>query len=342
MEQAKLLSMSAVLTGLIWAAADSLVNDTVVVRVRFEIVAREPEEALVELDRQVETELYELQIVGPRKLVEKVQVLEPLTLKLRVGGFPTGKTLLPLERTMLKRAFSEQFTEFARLHIVAIHPEALPIVVDRLVSTEVDLVLRRLTLAYDDAPQPRHPVASLRLRESAFEQLRASGENLQLDLSVEAERLLRSRPTGQPTSVTVPLDTRPFGRDAALTPDRMEVTATLKSDRETVEVPTVPIKPVVSFANLSKPLLAVGRDETPLTLVTQTIRVTGPADAVGRLLRGETKAYGFIQFKEADLEQLGAFRAWTPEFQLPAGVELAEPPTPIELKLIPVKDTEPK
>jgi hypothetical protein len=108
----------------------------------------------------------------------------------------------------------------------------------------------------------------------------------------------------------------------------------VRADRTTEEIPTVPIKLVVTFANLAKPYRAVARDGTTLTLVTQTVKVAGPTEDVSRLLRGETRAYGFIQLKEADLEVLGVFKAWTPAFHLPPNIELAEPPEPIEFKLI--------
>ena len=96
----------------------------------------------------------------------------------------------------------------------------------------------------------------------------------------------------------------------------------------------------MSFANLGKPYQAVGRDGTTLTLETQTIQVAGPTEDVARLQRGETRAYGFIQLKEADLEELGVFKAWTPDFHLPSNVVMAEPPEPIEFMLIDTTKTE--
>ena len=47
-----------------------------------------------------------------------------------------------------------------------------------------------------------------------------------------------------------------------------------------------------------------------------------------------TRAYGIIQLKEDDLEQLGILKLMTPEYHLPRGIELAEEPSPIEFKLI--------
>ncbi len=78
---------------------------------------------------------------------------------------------------------------------------------------------------------------------------------------------------------------------------------------------------------------SVARDGTPLTLVTQTIEVAGPVESVNKLVTGETRAYGFIQLKQADLDQLGVVKAWMPEFRLPPGITLAQPPKPVEFQL---------
>jgi hypothetical protein len=78
----------------------------------------------------------------------------------------------------------------------------------------------------------------------------------------------------------------------------------------------------------------VTRDGSTLSLMTQTITVTGPTDEVTRLERGTTRAYGIIHLKEEDLERLDELRLMTPEYRLPSGVSLVENPAPIEFKLI--------
>ena len=90
----------------------------------------------------------------------------------------------------------------------------------------------------------------------------------------------------------------------------------------------------MSFANLERPLQPVTRDGTPLSLVTQTITVTGLREVVARLQRGETRAYGIIQLKQEDLDALDLIKLVTPDYFLPEGVELALEGVPIEFKLI--------
>ena len=58
-----------------------------------------------------------------------------------------------------------------------------------------------------------------------------------------------------------------------------------------------------------------------------------------RLVRGETRAYGVIQLKEDDLQQMGVLKLAVPEYHLPKGIDLAAEPPSIEFQLIIVTDT---
>ena len=341
MEQVKLLSMTAVLTVLIWAGADSLVNEAVSVRVFLEVEPLDNPDLLIEVDPDTPSRWVEVQVSGPRKIVEGAQDREPLEARLRLADRPTGRTTVVLDREMLERALVEEWNEFRRLSIVSIQPTTLPIHVDHMITRELAITAQRLTLAYDEEPQLKQMFATVRMRETRFEELPRPALRSQLDISTEVERLPRSERTGQPVSVLVPLDSHMFGPGAELSPDRIEVTATIRADRRTEEIPTVPIKLAVSFANLAKPYQAVARVGAALTPVTQTIKVTGSADGVARLLQGETRAFGFIQLKEADLEELGVLKAWTPEYYLPPDIGLAEPAETIEFKLIDTTGIEP-
>lgn len=318
------------LTVLIWASADSLVSETVSISVSFEPVPAAALDMLV--TARPSSEVYELQVSGPRKTVEDVQAQAPLHIRLRILDCPTGPTVIPLDRAMLKREMTEQWNEFRKLTIVSVQPDTLPVMVDHWVAKEVDIVLKRLALAYDVEPQLKQTSTTVRMRESRLDAWPAE-QPLQIDIAADLERLLKDRPAGQSVTIPVTLDSRAFGSDAELTPSTVDVTATLKAQRRTAQIPTVPILFAVSFANLEKPYRAVARDGSPLSLVTQTITVTGPTDVVTRLVRGTTRAYGIVQLKEDDLEQLGVLKLMTPEYHLPRGVELAEEPPPIEFKL---------
>ncbi len=336
MEQVKLLSMTVILAVLIWASADSLVNEAVSIPASFEPVPAAGSNMLI--TTQPTSEVYELQISGPRKAVEDVQALAPLQVRFNVVEQPTGPTVLHLDRATLKRQMAEKWNEFRKLTVVSVVPETLPVLIDHWITEDVDVVVKRLGLAYEVEPQLQRTTVKVRMRETRLREWPA-GQPLQIDITADAERLLRDQPAGQSLTIPVTLDARAFGPEAELTPSTIEVTATLKAQRRTARIPTIPILVAVSFANLEKSYRPVGRDGASLSLVTQTISVTGPTDAVTRLERGTTRAYGIIQLKEDDLQQLDTLKLITPEYHLPQGIELAEEPPPIEFKLIDGIDT---
>jgi len=336
MAQARLLSMTVILTALIWASADSLVNEAVVIGVLFEPM---PGTADMLVASAAATQQFDIQISGPRRIVDDIQSQAPLHARLRIPELPTGATDVPLDRTYLKQQLTEQWPQFRKLTIVSVAPSAVPVVIDHWITAQVELVTARLALAYDVEPQLERSTISARLRESKLRNL-PSPNALQLDVSSDIERVLREQPAGQNVSIPVTLTASAFGADAELTPKTITVGATIKAKRSTVPIPTVPILVAVSFANLEKPVRAVSRDGTPLSLVTHTITVTGPSDEVAKLARGTTRAYGVIHLKQDDLDDLGSLKLKTPEYHLPPGLELAISPEPIEFKLINTTDTE--
>ena len=332
-EQAKLLTMTVILTALVWASADSLVNEAVSIRVSFTVESLANRDMLVDIDPIVQARLVDVQVTGPRRVVDDLQKREPLELHLRIADRPTGPATLTLDRETIKRALTDQRHEFGRLTIVSVQPSALPIVVDHMITRELAITTQRLTLAYDEEPEVAQSSTTVRMRESVFNNLPLPDQQTRIDISAEVERLVKAKPPGQPATVAVTLDNQPFGQGARLDPARVDVTATMQADRSVEKIPTVPIKLAVSFANLGKSYYAVARDGSLMTLVTQTITVAGPTEDIARLLQGESRAYGVIQLKAADLEELGVLKSWTPELHLPLRIELAEPVQPVEFML---------
>lgn len=333
MEQVRLLSTTAIVTVLIWASADSLVNEAVSINVTFELVPAAGAGNML-LTQTAPQEAFDLQISGPRRVVEAIQEQAPLQVRLRVPHHATtGQNRIKLDRTWLKQELSEQFNEFRKLTIVSVQPDTLPVFVDHWITKEVDLLVGRLAMAYDVEPQLQRTTTIVRIRQSRFDELPA-GQPLQIDISTDVERILREQPAGKSVTVPVTIDSSVFGPDAELNPGAVQVTATTKAQRRTARIPTVPILVAVSFANLEKPYAAVSRDGEPLTLVTRAITVTGPTEEVDRLERGLTRAYGTIHLKQADLEQLNDLKLVIPEYHLPPGIELVDKPEPIELRLI--------
>lgn len=339
MEQVKLLSMTAVLTVLIWVSADSLVNETVSVSFLLKPVPTSGASGML-IESSRPGQVYEVQISGPRRIVEDVQArTAPLRARFRVTDRPTGPAEISLDRATLKREMAEQWKEFHKLTVVSVEPQTLPVMVDHWIAKEVDVVLKTLTLAYDVKPQLSRSTTTVRMRESRLQDWPA-GQPLQINVAENVERLLKETPLGERVTIHVTLDSRHFGPDAELSPGTVDVVATVKAQQATERVATVPILLAVSFANLEKAYRPVARDGSPLSLVTQTIVVTGPPEEVTKLLRGDTRAYGMIQLKEDDLARLDTLKLMTPEYHLPPGIRLAEDPPPIEFRLAKVSVTD--
>lgn len=335
-EQAKLLITTALITGLVWWGADSLVTEKDSIAVLLEPRPTSPASNML-VSVPSEAPGVTLEIAGPRKLIEEIRSRSPLRIRLAVPDRPTGPGFLSLDRVAVRQALAEQRGEFGKLSVVSVQPDALPIVVDHVVSKDIALTAKRLTMAYEVEPQIQRPTASLRLRQSILESL-GSEQLLQLEIGPDLEKALRDQPPGRSVTVTVPLsiDGRRFGSDAVIDPATAEVTVTLRSVRSQIQIPTVPILFAMSPGNLEKPLRVLGNDDQPLPLLTQALSLSGAPEDILRLQQGDRPLFGVIRVRQEDLELPGVVKVVIPEFNLPKGIEFANPPQPVEFKLVPV------
>jgi len=332
MAQIRLLSTTLILTLLIWASADSLVNEDATISIAVSLVPA-PGATGMFVRMESASDAVDIKVTGPRRIIEALQTRGTRRVRLPVSERPTGSATLPLDRQQIRRALAEQSNDFSRLAVVAVMPDSLSVLVDHLVSRDVDVTIKRPQMTYEVEPQLQPARVAVRIRESVFN-ASSPDQFSHLDISTDLERLLGEQPFGKSVTVAVVLDLRPFGPDAEFTPPTVDVTATVKARRSTEKIPTVPVLVALSFANLQRPFSIVTRDGSPLSLVTQTITVTGPTEEVARLLRGETRIHGLIQLREDDFEQMGVFKLVTPEYHLPKGIELAEDPPPLEFKIV--------
>lgn len=330
--------MTALLTVLIWAAADSLVREVGAIEVALKPVPMQPS-MIVDLDPQAYS--VRVQFSGPRRFVESIRDRGPLTLQLPIPDQPTGNVTVSLNPLDVRRQLAERWTEFDRMSVTSVQPDSVPILIDHYRKEEVQLVIKKSTLAFEAEPRLQRASATARLRDSFLNML-APDQALQYDLTPDLERMLKDQPIGQTVTLSIPLDAKRIGPNVELTPSSVEVTVTIKADRVTESVPTVPVLVTMSFANLGRPIRAANRDGAPQSLVTLTIKVRGLASDVQKLMRGETRAYGMIHLKEDDLQQLNTVKLLVPDFHLPPGIELAEEPPPVELQLLPVSEPTPE
>ncbi len=332
MVQVRLLSMTVILTALIWISADRIVNESAILKVAVVLTPAQPQTGMI-LQTQGLRNSLDVTVSGARRVVEAVRGREGLQVKVPVLEQLTGPGVVAISEEIVQRELAQRWSEFETLRILGVQPQEIPVLVDHMVARDVEISAKKLTLAYEVEPQLQPPSVRLRLRESRTSDL-PSGQPISLEISPEIERALKEKPFGKSQTLSIALDPKDFGPDAVFTPRSIEVTATVRAERAVQQIPTVPILVAVIVGNLSRSVEAVARDGSPLSLITQTISVTGTPEAIARLASGQTRVYGIIHLKEEDLENLDVVKLVTPEFHLPRDVELTGNPQPIELKLV--------
>ena len=276
MEQAKLLSMTVILAVLVWAAADSLVNETTTMGITLEVVPAAPGSTMLVEITDPPGGTFVLEISGPRRAIEAVKTQAPLRGRIRIPDQPTGLVTLTLDRDSLKRDISEQVAELRSLTLVSVQPASVELRADRMTERDLALVLGRLALGYDVEPQLERATSRIRLRESRLRELAPHGNLPPMDISADVDRLFREQPPGESKTISVALSAQDYGPGAELNPRVVDVTATVRSQRVEAEIPAVPVLLAVSFPNLERSYRPVARDGTALDIVAPTVRVRGP------------------------------------------------------------------
>lgn len=324
----KLLLMTLVLTVLIWATADSLVNEQINVKAELKLLPELGSSMLVEQPQ--DTGPLELELFGPRRVIDSLPI--PLEIDIRLFSRAPGRYELDLRELLLDR-----WDDYPRLAIGQVTPGKTLVVIDQLVEADVRLILVDEGGAYQVAPRLDRDTVKVRMRQSVLDDKRERGETLSLEIN--AARSLRDQPTGKQVTVEVPISPDPaiFGTDCEVLTRTVRLSATLTSDRREGTISTCPIQVAVSFANFGKPFKLFDDKGEQVTLLTRTIRVEGPSQTVAALLAGD-RPVGIIRLKGADFDQPGVLRPFPIEFQLPQGVRFVpgSEPEPVRLRLEPV------
>ena len=116
MEQVRLLSMTTVLTLLVWASADSLVNETVRLPVAFELTPP-PTAPAMRVAVADDAPSFEIEVSGPRKVIEELKSRMPLRIRITVPERPTGTATMVLDRRDVREALAGQSSEFGKLSV---------------------------------------------------------------------------------------------------------------------------------------------------------------------------------------------------------------------------------
>ncbi|MGB0716654.1 MAG: hypothetical protein ACPGXK_12285 [Phycisphaerae bacterium] len=337
MEQVKLLSMTFILTALVWASADTLVTETTTVKVRIEL--QEPDD-VIKFSNQQEQRSVSVTLAAASKTIEFLRNEAPIAVRLTANVEQTGKVNLFVDPTQLKRSMEEAYPDLDRIAISRIEPPTIEVTVDRLVKRQVRFTTDTLTMSYDAPPLITPKTEYLWLHESLVDSLPEADESLSVDISEDVDRLFRDSPQGTEQDRVLQLDTREFGEHAYFDTPNINIKATLSPQEITQVLETVPVLLAVSFDNFDRAYKPFEPDGAPMQIVTTKITVKGPPAEVASLVRGDTRAFGVIRLKEDDLNSLATASGFEPEFYLPRGIELVGKPDTIEFRLEEVVRTE--
>jgi len=332
MAQLKLITMSALLTVLVWVSADQLLTESATLQVTFEPVAAAGESYTVSLPTG-RTQNFQIVLSGPPKAIAQLRETPPATVPLPIETRTTGRVSIKIIDVLLKNP-----AQFPGLTAESVAPEYLEVVVDREITVSLPVWVDPGTLDYDVDPSVEPDHVQVTISQRRFKAVPAEKRRLVL----QAKNLLRNKPKGQLLSFPVPLEAKVDGIDVKeVTPARVDLRATVRELRVTDTIPAVPIRVAGSVDLWNEFRVDLGDRST---LLTQPITVRGPAEIVARLVAGDIKVTGLIALSRHDTLGPGRDRAKRPVFVgLPPGVELADPDTIecIEFRLVREEPTSP-
>lgn len=337
MEQVKLLSMTLILTALVWASADTLVTETATIRTRLELV--EPD-IVTKFSRTSDQRAVSVTLAAGRKTIDLLRAAAPLRVRLPVNVEQTGQVNLLIDPALLKRSLEEAYSDLDRIAISRIEPAAIEVTVNRLVKKPVRFTTERLKLAYESPPLITPQSDTLWLHEDLLDGLETDGEFVIVDVSEAVDRLFRDSIQGTEQKRVLQPSALPFGEHAYFESSSFAVKATISPREMTAELETVPVLLAVSFKNFERAYKPYAPDGNDLEIVTARITVKGSPENVASLVRGDTRAFGVIRLKEDDLRSLEKANGFEPEFYLPQGIELVGKPETVEFRLVETTRTE--
>ncbi|MCH7812408.1 MAG: hypothetical protein IID40_00150 [Planctomycetes bacterium] len=323
MQQVKLISVTAVLTLLIWTTADQLLSETVEVQVTIYATPGGASGMIVETDPPDQNSFL-VRLTGPKRIVDRVRKDGLPAIALPVPDAPNGR--YPID---MKQALADYPERFKNLRVEAVSPPRVVVVIDHLVTVNMPVFVQRGDLEYEVPPTVEPAEVAVTLRQAALDRIPPGQRRVVL----EVEDLLGDRPRGSPLEIPgAPVLSQVDGIDVQLEPNTVTVRATLREQSTTGTIAAVPIHIAASFDDFSRFRIET-RDGS--TLITRAINVRGPPAAVERLVSGAARVTGVIVLTGDVASLAGDFHELEPVFDLPAGVTLAGPVAPIEFRLVP-------
>jgi len=319
----QLIASTAVLTLLIWVAADQSLTDSAEIHITVVPVAREGTSMLVDLADPDDADLT-VRIVGPRKRLDDLgRFSDPIRLPIEVSE--TGEHVVNLRQRL-----AELREPFVGLTIDSVSPSTLRVVVDRYVTQSVPVELEQGSLGLEEVLRVEPATVTVKIRQRRWQEI--AGRNPKFVIpSIEAR--LRGRPEGELIEESVFLDSTLLGKPVEPMPNRVLVRGKLQRQLATVSLPAVNVGFFFTRPQLFNDYMLDFPD--PDIVLTQTITVRGPLDVLDRLLRGDPRVEGIIMVTGDDTAGGDEFRTVVPTFHLPPEVELVDRPAPVEFRLLP-------
>ncbi len=324
MEQIKLISVTAVLTVLIWATANQLVSETAEIDVT---IHPEPAEGsgMIVATEPPGLERFRLTVTGPKRVVEQVrdEARSDLlgVLRIPVAARPNGQHTVDVRDALL-----DYRDQLRGLRIDRVSPAQVTIVIDHLQTVTMPVVLDGGSLLeFVVPPTADPPEVQVTIPESALARL--SSQRVPLNVA----ELLANADPGEPqehSGVRLPL--KLAGAEVQIEPPVVTVRATVRQKSKTGTIPSVPINVQVSIGTFNRIRIATRDDRD---LVTRSIEVRGPPKVVDDLVAGRIPVTGRIKVTGDLVGEPGEYVELEPVFDLPPGVTLARPVPPVEVRL---------
>ncbi|MFH0980698.1 MAG: hypothetical protein V2A79_04060 [Planctomycetota bacterium] len=313
MAQLKLIAMSALLTALVWVSADQLLSESATFKILLEPFAAGGGAYSVRTP-EGRPQTFQVTLHGPQKAVARFKEAGPLSIPIPIDTHTTG----PVNVKVLE-ALQKGPPSFPGLTVEAVTPEYLQVIVDRDITVSLPVWVDKGTLDYDVDPSVEPDHAQVTISERRYDAVPEEKRRLVL----RAENLLKNKTKGELLNFAVPLEAKVDGVEVRVTPERVNLRATVRELSVTGTVAAVPIR-FTGSADLWNEYRIELRDRS--TLLTQPLTVKGPAEIVARLVAGDIKVTGLIVLSRDDTLAPGPYRAKKPVFVgLPPGIELVDP-----------------
>lgn len=231
--------------------------------------------------------------------------LEPMVLEPGQPGVPTTAGTHTVELREVLRMKPE--IRDSGVSVVRCDPATVVLEVDEVVSLPA-----RVDVSLPESEPDAEAVATpqgVTLRVPRSVAARLGGAEARVIARVDAATLasaMRGRPETVRRVLVEPAGELAGASGVEIEPARLDVTVTLRSRTASLILPTVPVVIEMSALDQSRWSVTVAADDQVL----RDVRVTGPADLVAAIERGETRVVGVVSLSFEDLEnRVGSKRA---------------------------------